>query len=165
LHKEPDESISTYIARVKMLKNNLKGAGDDKTPEEDFVFKILSGLSREWTTVRQLIISTMAADTTIDTLQAKLQQQECMIARQEEDSQVGQAAFMATKEQKKEARRDRRYDTCNKKGHWARDCGEKNGENKHRKDTCNKCGRKGHWARDCPGTQKNSVAYVAVKKV
>jgi hypothetical protein len=70
LHKEPGKSISTYIARVKMLKNNLEGAGDDKTPEEDFAFKILSGFPQEWTTVRQLIISTMVADTTIDTLQA-----------------------------------------------------------------------------------------------
>jgi hypothetical protein len=143
LHKEPGESIPTYIARVKMLKNNLKGAGDDKMPEEDFVFKILAGLSRERTTVRQLIISTMAADTTIDALQAKLRQQEYMVARQEEDSQVGQAAFTAAKEQKA-ARRDRRHDTCNKcgkEGHWARDSGEKNGGNKHSQETCNKCGK------------------------
>lgn len=133
LKKEPQETISDYVARAKVLQEELMKIGQ-AVEEEKMVMILLAGLPKQYE-VAVSVLTLGEADLEVDDVLAKLLHEEqrikeadgeeatAMISKNQEDK--GRKPWLKNKQWQKRDKRNDKCHYCGKKGHHIRECWRK----------------------------------------
>ena len=134
LSMENGENVHRYVARAKELRNGLKNAGHS-VDDSQVVTAVLAGLPTRY---RMFVQAAMLSDVapTLDGLMAKLVMMEGLELSLPESDSMPAAAFYSGP-----IRNRPQCSHCNKPGHTADNCWQKN--------RCKYCGKTGHPEEKC----------------
>lgn len=157
LKMEPEEVVTTYVARAQDLYRDLIATGFSMTPQ-DLLWNVLAGLPPSFDAL-VTVLETQDEELEVETVLPKLiQHEQRQVTRNKEEIEESRNPIAFSAQKGRSGKGDFQmsasstehtvtcYD-CGRQGHISRNCDRR----KAREDTreCYKCGKKGHIARNC----------------
>ena len=139
LKQESNESLDSFIAKVKRVRQELESAGETVT-DRDEIFVISHGISSEYRVdIKVLTYGKNRGTIKLKDFVASLLEEERLNNQQDKETETNSAFY--TKGKKSFVKSNGCYN-CNGKGHKTNQC-------RFEKNKCNSCGELGHLSPYC----------------
>lgn len=142
LKMKEDESVANYVSRVNTLASEIEGQGEKMSDKLKMVH-IISSLTPKFNNYKTVWYNTQETRS-IDTMMSSLQLEEDNIKKNYADESDGSNVAYTAKAKPKqkssgsvnigELKRKTNCNICNQRGHWARECPNKNSSQKEDDD-------------------------------